>query len=389
MKEIAWNLFIDYLPKEVISKTDEQNLKIKLVNGSEISLKGTDNPDSLVGVGLHFVVLDEAALMKENIWTQIIRPMLIDTKGQALFISTPRGLNWFYDLWTRALTDDNFERFQFTTLDNTAVEDIASEVRDAEEKADNEAKKATVRQELYASFEVLTGRARFNGDLLKVLFDRAKEPIRTVGLLSEYAEPIESHRYVIGVDTSEGLATGDNCSAIVLDVVDYMVCAELTGQIAPDLLAVEVNKLARRYNMALVVVEDNNHGLLTLNELKKTYSNLYYRKVKDEITDEWTRKVGWRTSSRTKPILIGNLDKALRDGLGIPAKTIIQELMTYVIDDDGGTNASEGSKDDRVMALACAVQGYLESEHVEIKNDPPKKWWEEQLAKPSYHTYRR
>ena len=110
----------------------------------------------------------------------------------------------------------------------------------------------------------------------------------------------------------------------------------------------------------------NNHGLLTLNELKAIYKNLYYRKVKDEISDEWMDKLGWRTSPRTKPILIGNLDKAIRDGLTIPSKGIIRELLTYIIEDDGKTNASEGNHDDRVMALACAVQGYMESDH-EIK----------------------
>ena len=373
-KEIAWNIFKFYLPKEFIEKVNESELKFSLINGSEIALKGTDNPDALVGVGLKFVVLDEFALMRPEVWKGIVRPMLIDSKGKALFISTPRGFNWAYDLWKQAQRDtDEWDTFQFRTVDNTSVNDIASEVDKAKADATSELDRITFRQEYEATFEVVTGRPRFSTEIISGLMTKHREGVRRGDQLNVYQSHDAYAKYIIGVDTSEGLIGGDRSAAVILNAKDFSICAYYAGHMAPDLLALAVRDWAKEYNEALVVVEDNNHGLLTINELKKVYQHLYYRKVKDEVTDEWTEKVGWRTTNRTKPLLIGNLDKQLRAGLNIPCKEILDELMTYVIDEDGTTNASEGAKDDLDIGTALAVQGYLESEHYTVPGKEPVK----------------
>lgn len=365
-KEIALNLFKFYLPKEFIEKFNESELRFSLINGSEIALKGTDNPDALVGVGLKFCVLDEFALMKPEIWKQVVRPMLIDSKGKCLFISTPRGFNWAYDFYKTSQNDPEFDTFQFSTVDNTSVADIAEEVEKARKEATSELDRITFRQEYEATFEVVTGRPRFSTDIISRLVASHYEGNRTTSGLITF-EPVDPlAKYIIGVDTSEGLIHGDRSTAVILNAKTFSVSAYYAGHLAPDLLALSVRDWAMDYNQALVVVEDNNHGLVTINELKKVYTNLYYRKVKDEVTDEWTEKVGWRTTNRTKPLLIGNLDKQLRAGLKIYSKEILDELMTYVIDEDGTTNASEGAKDDLVIGTALAVQGYLESEHSHV-----------------------
>ncbi len=372
-KEIAWNLFKEYCPQHEILKWNESDLKITFRNGSEISLKGTDNPDSLVGVGLHFCVLDEFPLMDAEVWYKIVRPMLIDTNGDCLFIGTPRGFNWAYDLWNKAKQDPDFETFQFKTIDNTTVQDIESEVRKAQGEATSELDRITFRQEYEASFEVVTGRPRFSTDIISKLMGLYREGTRRGDALNVY-EPVDQlAKYIIGVDTSEGLIGGDRSTAVILNAKTFSVSAYYAGHMAPDLLALAVKDWATEYNGALVVVEDNNHGLLTINELKRVYTHLYYRKVKDEVTDEWTEKVGWRTTNRTKPLLIGNLDKQLRAGLSVTCKEILDELMTYVIDEDGTTNASEGGHDDLVIGLALAVQGYLESEHAILPEKPKVK----------------
>lgn len=366
-KEIALHIFKFYLPKEFISKFNESELRFTLINGSEIALKGTDNPDSLVGVGLKFCVLDEFALMKAEIWKQVVRPMLIDSKGECLFISTPRGFNWAYDFYKNAQNDAEFDTFQFRTVDNTTVQDIEGEVNKARAEATSELDRITFRQEYEATFEVVTGRPRFSTDIISRLMEKHTAGVRRGDGLNVY-EPLDIlAKYIIGVDTSEGLIGGDRSTAVILNAKDFSICAYYAGHMAPDILALAVKDWASEYNQALVVVEDNNHGLVTVNELKAVYKNLYYRKVKDEVTDDWTEKVGWRTTNRTKPLLIGNLDKQLRAGLTIRAKEILDELMTYIIDEDGTTNASEGSKDDLVIGTALAVQGYLESEHATVK----------------------
>lgn len=360
-KEIAWNLFSEYCPKEFIIKKNESELKLTLGNGSEISLKGTDNPDSLVGVGLNFCVLDEFPLMNSDVWYKIVRPMMIDTKGECLFIGTPRGYTWSHELYTRTKSDSDFASFFFKTIDNTAIEDIDKEVDKARLEATSELDRIIFRQEYEASFEVITGRPRFDIELINSLKQNVINPISMDGLLEIYEPRDLFIKYVLGVDTSEGLITGDNSSVSVINCRDYSLAAHYSGKIAPDILASYIKEWASKYNNALAVVESNNHGLVTLNYLKDIYKNIYYRKDHDKISNEWKERIGWQTSSRTKPLLIGNLDKALRSGLSIKSKQVIDELMMYIIEEDGTTNASEGKKDDSVISLALAVQGYLES----------------------------
>jgi len=227
------------------------------------------------------------------------------------------------------------------------------------------------RQEYPSNVEeafVASGRPRFNVHKLIKMRQNCCLPIRQDGLLDIYKEPTENTKYTIGVDTSEGLIGGDASCAVIVDTKRFEVVAGYNGKMAPDIFADYIKDWALTYNNSLVVVEDNNHGLAVLNELKKIYSNIYYRKTFDKIAEEWTRSIGWRTSSRTKPLMIAGVDKALRDELFIPIRDCINELITYVINDDGTTSAPDGKHDDWVMALGCAVQGYLESFNEEVES---------------------
>lgn len=136
-----------------IAKTNESRLEIELVNGSKIMLRGADNPDSLRGSGYDFVVFDETADIKPETWTEVVRPALSAQKppGSALFVGTPKGFNWFRDLFDTAKRDKDWSSFQFTTLDggNVPPEEIEAARRDLDEK--------TFRQEYEASFETYSG----------------------------------------------------------------------------------------------------------------------------------------------------------------------------------------------------------------------------------------
>ena len=107
-KDIMWNMLKELLDgTELIEQTHENTATMTLVNGRKISLKGSDRPDTLRGVGLAYVVLDEYASMKVEVWEQIIRPTLADVKGGALFIGTPAGKNHFYEIWKEAELEKN------------------------------------------------------------------------------------------------------------------------------------------------------------------------------------------------------------------------------------------------------------------------------------------
>jgi len=106
-KTIAWDYLKEY-GRLVIVKTNESELYVELFNGARVHLFGADNPDSLRGMYLDGVVLDEFADMKPSIWGAIIRPLLTDRKGWAVFIGTPKGHNAFYDIWKEAQSSDDW-----------------------------------------------------------------------------------------------------------------------------------------------------------------------------------------------------------------------------------------------------------------------------------------
>jgi len=134
-------------------KINETELSILLKNGSTISLKGADNYDSLRGIGLDYLVIDEFADIDPEAWYETLRPTLADKQGGALFIGTPKGLNWAHDLYTQALEyPEEWVSFQYTTIEggNVTQEEIDAARRTLDER--------TFRQEFMASFETFSGR---------------------------------------------------------------------------------------------------------------------------------------------------------------------------------------------------------------------------------------
>jgi hypothetical protein len=142
-----------------VRKINETNLSFELKNGSNISLKGADNYDSLRGVGLDFLCLDEFADIDSEAWFETLRPTLADKMGSALFIGTPKGLNWAHDLYTaQEEYPDEWRSFQFTTIEGGNV--TADEVEAARRSLDER----TFRQEFEASFETFSGRVFYAFD---------------------------------------------------------------------------------------------------------------------------------------------------------------------------------------------------------------------------------
>ena len=117
-KDIMWQS-LKQMAAPITKKIRENECILTLSNDRQIHLKGSDRPESLRGVGLSYVVMDEYAFMKEEVWTAIIRPTLADVRGSALFIGTPNGKNHFYDLFLNAEKDeDDWDAWTFKSLDN-------------------------------------------------------------------------------------------------------------------------------------------------------------------------------------------------------------------------------------------------------------------------------
>lgn len=179
------------------------------------------------------------------------------------------------------------------------------------------------------------------------------------GYLELWGFPRKFGAYCIGADVAEGLAHGDYSVGQVLDRDSGQQIAEWHGHIDPDLFGEELVKLAIYYNRAWVGPEINNHGLTTAKAIQRTgYTRLYQRHTApDKMEQEATDKVGWRTDTATRPVMLDDLRRAIREGsFLISSEGLLDECTTFVIDSKGKPQAQVGCYDDRVMATAIALQ---------------------------------
>jgi phage terminase large subunit len=159
-KQIVWRKLKNKLTDlNWVKKANETELTLQLRNGSVISLKGADNYDSLRGVGLDFIVLDEFADIDPEAWYETLRPTLSDKQGRALFIGTPKGIgNWAYEIYQNSIDNPSWQSYSFTTIDGGRVplEEIEAAKQDLDER--------TFRQEYLATFETFAGRIYYGFD---------------------------------------------------------------------------------------------------------------------------------------------------------------------------------------------------------------------------------
>jgi len=149
-RDIMWQQLLE-LGNPVIANSHVNNMQLTLINGSIISLKGADRPETMRGVALKFVVLDEYADIKPTVFEQILRPALADLKGHCIFIGTPKGRNHFYDIYKMGQSGKpetkDWKSWHFTSFDNPLLDKEEIEI------AKNTMSTFAYRQEFMASFE--------------------------------------------------------------------------------------------------------------------------------------------------------------------------------------------------------------------------------------------
>lgn len=155
-RDIAWEILKREL-QPIVKKVNESRLELEVMNkdgkSSFISLRGWESVETMRGQSYDLIILDEVASMRNfwSGWNEVLSPTLIDRKGQAIFISTPKGFNHFYDLYNLQEKNKDYESFHFTTYDNPniPVEEIE---REKQTKPEN-----TFAQEYLADFRKQEG----------------------------------------------------------------------------------------------------------------------------------------------------------------------------------------------------------------------------------------
>ncbi len=298
---------------------------VTLPGGGFVAVRSADNPDSLRGEGLDFVVMDECAFMQKEAWTEAIRPALSDRLGKALFISTPKGRNWFWESYQRGINgEEGWQSWTFPTVNNPYIQ--ASEV----EAARRDLPEIVYRQEYLAEFVDDQGG----------VFRRVQE----AAILSPQ-EPQADKQYVAGVDVA---ASVDFTVVTVMDAESReMVYLDRFNRVDYPVLIDRLESVYRRYGLTSMVVESNSIG----------------RPVIDELVTRGLNIVPFTTTSATKQAIIQNLQAAFENGqiLVLDEPVLIGELLSFEAkrNQSGGFSysAPDGMHDDCVMSLAIAWHG--------------------------------
>lgn len=165
-KDLMWDTWLkEHVPEEYIERKNEQYMTMELKNGSKIYCLSADKPDRLAGKTADLMIVDECALIGDGEhFFNIIQPLLADKyhDGEALYISTPRGYNWFYKVFCKAKENPlDWDAFEFTTIDggNVTPEEIERQRKNMTPKE--------FKQEFYASFDNVADRVYENYDQIE------------------------------------------------------------------------------------------------------------------------------------------------------------------------------------------------------------------------------
>lgn len=175
----------------------------------------------------------------------------------------------------------------------------------------------------------------------------------STGRLEVFNKPQNGVRYVIGGDTSEGLAHGDAQVLVVINHKTEEIDAVYRSNVAPDEFITDAYDVGKYFNWGLLAIESNKDGLWVNDGLDKLgYVNLYYRKVFDDITKNVTKFFGWKTTSATRPFSLAALKAVfLRKNSGFPT-VMLNEMVTFLRNAKGRPEALAGKNDDVIMAGA-------------------------------------
>jgi hypothetical protein len=394
-------------------KSNEKKLEFK-GSHSQILIDTANNTNAGRKYTYRFVHLSEVAFFPPNKVNSVMGGLLQTVpKSKGTFIvaeSTANGIgNYFHDLWTKAEQGENdwyplfiawFENpeyrktppkgFSLTEEEKEYKQDVFSNTgvkleddrlffRRMIVKNDLNGDKDLFRQE-YPAYPaqafLVTGRRRFDEHALVNLRANQKKPLRVEGNWIYFDDVVQGRPYIIGADPSGGGIDGTNVAAVILDPIKYRIVGVYCGKLEPENFGYELCAVGTRWNEAQLAVEVNNHGLTTLTTIKNQhYPNIYYRKVYDRHQEVWTKKIGWLTSAKTKPYMVDHLAGSLVEGLDVPCAKTIDELFTFVVNDDGTCGPEKGKLADRVMALGIAIQAHQEGSWEERVNlpDPVEK----------------
>jgi len=407
--------FVEQWPKWLgVTFSAEKNSQrhFKLTNGCEVKAVATSK-DALRGYTPTILIFDEAAYINadEDFWSACMASL--STGGKVIVISTPNGFDpIYYSIYSQAVKGMNdfkiTEMYWFRdpryskdlklikcndivhymlnradykdneiTLDYSDIKVSDRDFQDIKKKVEQEGYKA------YSSwFEAMAKKLKFDkrkisqelecnflgsGDnvipaetMKKIKENYIREPENKFmgGALWQWKEPIEGHRYIMGVDVSRG-DSEDFSTIIIIDFDDREQVLEYIGKVPPDILAEIAFKWATMYNSFIVVDITGGMGVSTSRKLQELgYKNLYIDGVNPADKWKWDpksqEKIPGINFNAKRVLIVQAFEEALRFDFALRSQRLFNELNTFVYI-NGRPDHQKGQHDDLIMSLAMAI----------------------------------
>ena len=344
---------------------EDNKLSLRYVNGSQIKAVSS-GPEAARSEALSLLILDEAAFIDkiDDIWTA--SQATLTTGGQCIALSTPNGVgNWFHKTWVEA--EEGRGMFNFIKLHWTVHPDRDDTWRNEQDVLLGPSGAA---QECDCDF-LTSGTGVIDPILLENLRKKScNDPIEKRGIDSNcwiWEPPDYTKNYVVCADVSRGDST-DYSAFHIIEVESLEQVAEYKGRINTKDFGNMLVSISTEYNDALLIIENNNIGWATIQQvIDRDYPNLFYTSkdlkyvdVQHQLTNKFRTSernmvAGFSTTMKTRPLIIAKLEEYFRDeSVVIHSNRLIDELLTFVYVNNRA-EAMSGYNDDLVMSFAIGL----------------------------------
>lgn len=323
ISRVAWREFLRVLPPELIKNINKAERVVELINGHVVECRSAHRPDDLVGVGLDWLWIDEAARVKRAAWEENLRPTLSDKKGRAFFTTTPKGKGWVYELYCHGQDRlmPEYENFHFTTYENPHID------HDEIELAKKTLPEMVFRQEYLAEF-----------------LEDVNQVFRYVRrqATGAFAPPVPGCAYVLGVDIAKHVDF--TVLTVMRQDTGEVVAWERFNNLDWAVQKQRIVALAKKYR-ARVLIDSTGVGEPIFEDLRR----------------QGLKILGYHLTNASKQQLIEALAMKIEQGQIVypPIPELINELEAYEYEITRAGNvrysAPEGQHDDCVISLALAA----------------------------------
>ena len=344
---------------------EDNKLSLRYKNGSQIKAVASGE-EAGRSEALSLLILDEAAFIDkiEPIWAAASQTL--STGGQCIALSTPNGVgNWFHKTWVGA--EDGSNDWNFIKLHWSLHPDRDEEWRKDQDKLLGPSLAA---QECDCDF-ITSGQTVIDGVTLEEYREKhCNDPLEKRGVDSNlwvWQPPNYTNDYVVSADVGRG-DSADYSAFHIMEVETMEQVAEYKGKISTKDFGNLLVNVSTEYNNALLVIENNNIGWATIQQvIDRDYPNLFYTSkdlqyvdVQHQVTnkhysEERKMVAGFSTTSKTRPLIISKLEEFFREGsVVVRSNRLIDELQTFVYINNRA-EAMRGYNDDLVMSFAIGL----------------------------------